>query len=249
MNSLIALIIAAAFSFRDKISVTGFVYLNLLPFVLFSGLPPFQLLLSLILGVSLYLLFTKPSFKKFIIFFAVLIAGFVILKPRPGLDSGLINSINAQRGEHPQYLINPVSKIIHNKSELIHSFITNFDVLLSPVAIFASGFWHHLNPYYPLGFLFPWDIYLLYHYFKHRKTDWPHKRWLYPVIALLSLFLIAGFVYVDQALIFSLAFVYFLALLAANSYRTLSPKAQRLFLLANVIFLIYQKYLVSLFKI
>lgn len=234
---------------KEKIGLFGIFYLSLLPFIVFSGQTPILLFFSLILGSSLFYLFQKPSLKKLLLFSVVLGIILVIVKPRLGLDMGQLNAINAQRGEHPQYQTNLIAKLIHNKTELVHSYISNFDLLLSPVAIFASGFWHKISPYYPLGFLFPWDLYFIYRYFRFGKNDFKNRLWILFIPALLSLFLLTGLVYIDQAIIFSFAVIYFLALMTAIGYSTTSKKTRISFVIVNAIYLFYQLNVTSYFKI
>jgi hypothetical protein len=249
MNYLISFISALFISFTEKTGIFSVFYLTLLPFVIFSGQTPLLLLLSLVLGCVLFLLFQKPTFIKLCIFLVILLISFIIIKPRLGLDMGLLNSINAQKGEHPQYQTSLVAKLIHNKLELVHSYITNFDKLLSPSAIFASGFWHKISPYYPLGFLFPWDLYFIYRYFRNRQDHFQKWAWYFFAPALLLLLLLSGLVYLDQALVFAFAVIYFLALLASIGYSGCSVKTRLAFVLINLFFLFYQLNITSYFKI
>lgn len=234
---------------KEKIGLFGIFYLSLLPFIVFSGQTPILLFFSLILGSLLFSLFQKPSAKRLLYFCVVLGVIFVIVKPRPGLDMGQFNAINAQRGEHPQYQSNLIARLIHNKTELVHSYIANFDLLLSPVAIFASGFWHKISPYCPLGYLFPWDLYFIYRYFRYGTNDYKNRSWILFIPALLSLFILTGLVYIDQALIFSFAVIFFLALLAAIGYSTTSKKTKLIFVVLNLFYLLYQLNVTPYFKI
>lgn len=234
---------------REKANFFGIFYILFLPLAIFSGQTPFFLFVSFILGYLLFLLFQKPSSKKLLFFIVFLGITIVIVKPRLGLDLGQLNSINAQRGEHPQYQTNLVARLIHNKTELVHSYVANFDLLLSPVAIFASGYRHNISPYYPLGFLFPWDLYFIYRYFRYGKNDFKNRSWILFIPALLSLFLLTGLVYIDQAIIFSFAVIYFLALLAAIGYSTTSKKTKLIFVILNLGYLLYQLNVTPYFKI
>lgn len=167
-----------------------------------------------------------------------------------GLNLGLTNSINAQRGEHSHYTTALLPKLIHNKTELFHSFIANLDRLLSPSAIFAAGFWHHLSPYYPLGFLFPWDIFLLYFFCRKKTTQLSFSgSHLYFISALLALFLLSGMIYLDQALTYSLALVYFLLIWASHGYSALSLRLKIVLLAVSLLFLIYQSSLITYFRV
>ncbi|KKT30677.1 MAG: hypothetical protein UW41_C0008G0022 [Candidatus Collierbacteria bacterium GW2011_GWC2_44_18] len=232
-----------------RLGLYGFLYLLLIPFLLFSGQPPLLLFLSISLGYLLFNLFQKPSLDQFLIFLAILVLALIILKPRLGLDMGLLNAINAQRGEHPHFQSSLISRLIHNKADLSYSFIHNFDKLLSPMAIFASGFWHRLDPYYPLGYLFPWDIYFLYRYFRFVHRGKPFHNLIFFVSALSLLLLLTGLIYIDQALVFSFAVLFFLALLSIVGYSTTSPKTQFGFLIANILYLLYQINITSYFKL
>ncbi len=224
-------------------------YLSTLPLILFSGLPLNFLIVSIALGIFLFYLFQKPSLKLFIVFLGIVLISMLLISPRFGIDMGLLNAINSQRGEHPNYQANLIAKILHNKSELVHSFIANLDRLLSPSAIFASGFWHHLSSYYPLGYLFPWDIYFIYRYFVRRKNTQTGQSWIYFALSLMILILLSGFIYLDQAIIFSFGIVYFLAFLALYGYLDLSKRAKITFLVLNSLFLTYQILVTSHFKI
>ena len=234
---------------KEKIGLFGIFYLLFLPLVIFSGQPLFLLIISFFLGYLLFLLFQKPSLKKLLIFVVVLGITIIIVKPRLGLDMGQINNINAQRGEHPQYQSSLIPRVIHNKTELVHSFISNFDSLLSPVAIFASGYWHKISRYYPLGFLFPWDLYFIYRYFRYKKNIYDVKQWLLFIPAVLILFLLTGLIYIDQALVYSFAVIYFLALLSAVGYETASKRTRITFIIINTVYLLYQLRITSYFKI
>lgn len=249
MNYLIAVIFSAIFSVKTKSGLFTFFYLCLLPFIVFSGEVPVSIFFSLLLGFTLFFLFQKPKLNNFLIFSIILITIFIIVKPRLGLDMSLVNNINAQKGEHTEYQTNLVAKLIHNKTELVHSFITNFDKILSPVAIFASGFWHKIDPYYPLGFIFPWDLYFIYRYFRNGKINLKDRSWPFFVIALSALFILTGLIYIDQALLFGFSVIYFLALLAAHGYETASKKTRIIFLCLNLLFLFYQFSITSYFKI
>ena len=232
-----------------KIGLLGILYLFLVPFIVFSGQPPFLLFLSLLLGYLLYCLFQKPSLSQFLIFLAIVVLALIILRPHLGLDMGLLNAINSQRGEHPDFQNSIISRLVHNKSELAHSFISNFNKLLSPVAIFASGFWHWLDPYYPLGYLFPWDIYFIYRYFRNTHQGKTNSILAFFVPALSILLLVTGLIYVDQAIVFSFAILFFLALLSVIGYSTTSKKNQLGFLVANIVYLLYQLNITAYFKL
>ncbi|HCQ30905.1 TPA: hypothetical protein DIU27_00785 [Candidatus Collierbacteria bacterium] len=232
-----------------KIGLFGLLYLFLIPFLVFSGQSPFLLFLSLSLGYLLFRLFQKPSLSQFLIFLAIVVLALIILRPRLGLDMGLLNAINSQRGEHPDFQNNIISRLVHNKSELSHSFISNFNKLLSPAAIFASGFWHRLDPYYPLGYLFPWDIYFLYRYFRSAHQSKYDRNLAFFVPALGFLLLLTGLIYVDQAIVFSFAVLFFLAFLSVVGFSTTSPKTQLGFLIANILYLLYQLNITAYFKL
>lgn len=249
MTYLISFIGAIVFFFKERLGLFGIFYLSFLPFIVFSGQAVQSLVISIILGFVLLFLFQKPSFKILFYFSLILGISLIIVKPRLGLDMGQLNVINAQRGEHPNFQDSLISKVIHNKTELVHSYINNFDILLSPVAIFASGFWHKISPYYPLGYLYPWDIYFIFLYFKNRKTVFSYKTIVYFVPALLALFALVGLIYLDQAIIFSFAVIYFLALLAAVGYNTSTNKTKMIFLFVNILYLLYQYNITAFFKI
>lgn len=250
MTSLIiAFIFSLLFFAKEKFGYLGLFYLTFLPFIIFSGQDALPLTLSLLLGASLFYLFKKPSPYFFLIFLTILSFSIVLVKPRLGLDMGLLNSINAQRGEHASFETNLMAKLIHNKTELVHSFIFNFDKLLSPTAIFASGFWHHLSPYYPLGFLLPWDIYFLYRFFSHGNFQISRKLFFFFVPAIITLLILTGFVYIDQAIFFAFGIVYLLAILVATGYSTISKNAKLGFFLLNSFFLLYQLVITPYFKI
>ncbi|EKD53320.1 MAG: hypothetical protein ACD_61C00071G0008 [uncultured bacterium] len=223
-------------------------YLSTLPIILFSGQSIFLLLTSFVLGLLLYVLFTKPKSYQLLIFLMVLAVSLFIIKPRLGLDMGLLNAINSQRGEHPDFAGNFVAKLIHNKTELSYSFIENFDKLLSPAAIFASGFWHKIGSFYPLGYLFPWDIYFIYSYFKHNKHKISYS-YLPFLISLSSLLLLTGFIYVDQAMLYSFGVIFFLALLSAQGYYSSSRKTTIFFAILNVLYLLYHLRVTTYFPI
>ncbi len=249
ISVVIAFIFSSVLFAKEKFSSLGLFYLSFLPFIIFSGQDPLPLVLSLLTGVSLYYLLKKPSLYFFLVFLAVLTVSIFQVKPRLGLDMGLINSINAQRGEHVSFETNLIARLIHNKSELVHSFISNFDKLLSPAAIFASGFWHQLSPYYPLGYLLPWDIYFLYRFFRRGNVQTSRRLFYFFVPALVTLLLLTGLVYIDQAIFFAFGVLYFLAILAAAGYSTISKKAKVVFFFINTFFLIYQLAVSPYFKI
>jgi len=234
-----SIVFATIFVVREKTSIFVVFYLSLLPLVIFSGQPIFSLLLSLLLGYLLYLLFRSPSTKTLLVFVGILIVSVLIYHPRPGLDLGSLNAINAQRGEHPDFQNSFVSRLIHNKAELSHSFVRNFDRLLSPAAIFASGYWHKTNAYYPLGYLFPWDIYFIYIFFKERKDTKGKKTNYQFILGLTSLLLFCGLSYVDDAMIYGFSVVYFLALLAAKGYAVSTKRTQKIFLTIICLYLLY----------
>ncbi|EKD56650.1 MAG: hypothetical protein ACD_58C00130G0001 [uncultured bacterium] len=161
----------------------------------------------------------------------------------------MLNVVNSQRGEHPLFETSVYARLIHNKTELIHPFIFNVDKLLSPAAIFASGFWHYVSPYYPLGFLFPWDIYFIFRYLRFRTNNTKKKSGIFFVPVLILLFVLTGILYIDQAVTFSFAVLYFLALLAAKGYLTTSSKTRIVFTLINFVYLLYHLSTINYFKI
>ncbi len=249
LQLLLSSVFSLAFLAGEKSGWFSLFYLIFLPFIVFSGLAPFYLAISLSLGYLLFCLFRKPTFSIFAIFMIVLVTSFILVHPRSGLDLGLLNSINAQRGEHPGYESTLLPKLLHNKSDLFQSFILNFGKLLSPVAIFASGFWHDISPYYPLGFLFPWDLYFIYRFFKSRSISWTRKSNLFFVPAISLMLLLTGFLYVDQAEIYAFAVVYFLALLAALGFSRSSFVTRLVFLVLNAIYLAYHQVITSYFPL
>ncbi len=219
----------------------NYLYLLLLPLVIFHDGNKLYLVISIILGFLLYSLFGKRSVLKLGLILAITLAVFLILKPKLGLDSGFINIINSQRGEHSIDGILP--KLLHNKSDFVHVFIENFDKLLSPVAIFASGFWHEISPYYPLGYLFPWDIYFLYRFFKNRKDKTNIFFWM----AILLLILLSGLLHIDYAEIFSFAIVTFLAILVSRGYTASSKRIAFFAIVFDLIFILTQFSLLKYF--
>lgn len=250
MSSLvIAFIFSAILFFKEKFGYLGFFYLISLPFVVFSRQNSLFLSVSLLIGISLYYLFKKPALHSFLIFLIIFLLSIVIIKPKLGLDMGLLNSINAQRGEHANFETNLMARLIHNKTELVHSFISNFDKLLSPTAIFASGFWHRLSPYYPLGFLLPWDIYFLYLFFRYGKIQASDKRIYLFIPSVAILLLVTGITYIDQAIFFAFGVLYFLAIIAASGYSSISKNTKVIFFFLNTIFLLYQLAITPYFKI
>ncbi len=246
---LCALIISAFFNIIEKSGWFGLIYLATLPFIVFSGQSPLFLTFSLLLGYLLYCLLRKPSLYYFTIFIIVLITSITVIHPRSGLDLGMLNAINAQRGEHPGYESTLLPKLLHNKTDLFQSYVNNFDKLLSPVAIFASGFWHKISPYYPLGFLFPWDLYFIYRFFMSTSISWSRKSNLYFLPALFTSLLLSGFVYIDQAEIYAFGVVYFLAILALLGYSKSTVGTRFTFLFLNSIYLVYHLVVTSYFPI
>lgn len=244
----IAFIFSSVLFAKEKFSSLGLFYLSFL--LLFFPDKTRFLLFCLYSQVFRSTIFLKNPRFTFFLFLAVLTMSIVQVKPRLGLDMGLINSINAQRGEHVSFETNLIARLIHNKSELVHSFISNFDKLLSPAAIFASGFWHQLSPYYPLGYLLPWDIYFLfYRFFRHGNVQTSRRLFYFFVPALVTLLLLTGLAYIDQAIFFAFGVLYFLAILAAAGYSTISKKAKVVFFFINTFFLLYQLAVSPYFKI
>ncbi len=245
----LSFVFSLIFFAREKSGWFGILYLAFLPFIIFSGLEPLLLFISLLLGYLLFCLFRKPTASNFVIFIIVVITSLAIVQPRSGIDLGMLNAINSQRGEHSDFENSLLPKLLHNKSDLFQSFINNFDKLLSPVAIFASGFWHNISPYYPLGFLFPWDLFFIYYFFKNQSTSWTRKSYWFFAVALILLILLTGFVYLDQAEVYCFAVVYFLAILAFLGYSQSSIKTRYIFLLINSIYLVYHLVVTSYFPI
>lgn len=227
----------------------GIVYLFLIPLIYFSSVNYFMLSASLLIGVLLFILFKNPSLKYLISLLSVVILLIIILRPTLGLDFNYITLINAQRGEHANFQNNLLSKIIHNKIELLHSFILNIDNTLSLKAIFASGYWKDISKYYPLGYLFPWDIFFLINYLKkyiHGKQV-SSKNLLF--ISLFILFVLTGLLHPDQSVVFSNGVIFFVAILCSLEYNQMSRKYKILFLLLNSFYLIFQFNISQLFKL
>lgn len=224
------------------------IYLASLPFIIFSSLSSLHLLLSLLLGSLLYNLFQKSSFGIFILFIITVLSIFIVSKPKLGLDMGLLNSINSQRGEHQNFETNSYAKIIHNKSEWAHSFVANLDKIVTPKAIFAAGFWPKISPYYPLGYLFPWDIYFLYRYLFNIKNNYKQNNWIFFVFSFAATLIFTGLIYIDQALTFALGVTFFVALLVSQGYSSCSKRTQYSFLVLNIFYLFYQLLVTNFFK-
>jgi hypothetical protein len=177
-----------------------------------------------------------------LIFLLIIGIAIVITKPKLGFDSGIINIINTQRGEHITDGV--ISKLLHNKLDVINIFIYNFDKLLSPVAIFANGFWHHINTYYPLGNLFPWDVYFLYIFFT--KSKWKNNLYFY--LSILVLLVLSSILNIDQGMIFSGGVIYFLAILISKGYSLVSKKITYFVLSIDFIFILIQFVITGYFK-
>jgi len=135
-----------------KIGLLGILYLFLVPFIVFSGQPPFLLFLSLLLGYLLYCLFQKPSLSQFLIFLAIVVLALIILRPHLGLDMGLLNAINSQRGEHPDFQNNPFVYTVYTyrgKSGETWIKLVRFEYkansLINPLTMLDSiqGAWNH----------------------------------------------------------------------------------------------------------
>lgn len=249
LSLLISFCFSVIYLIKSKTNVFVIFYLSLLPFVVFAGQPPFALFLSLLMGYLLYELFHNYSPRYLLIFVMVLGLSLLIYRPRLGLDFGSLNSINSQRGEHTNFQTDIFARLIHNKAELSHSFVKNIDKLLSPVAVFASGFWHQINAYYPLGYLFPWDIYFIFRYLQKVETKKATKNILNFVLALALLLIISGLIYVDQAMLYSFSVIYFLALLAAGGYSSVSKKTQFGFVILTTLYLLYHLQVSSYFHL
>lgn len=232
-----------------SLSVLEYLYLLTLPFIVFSGLPLVHILISVLIGVLLYRIYIYPSIKNILLISLILLLAFLVLKPKLGLDMGLLNSINAQRGEHSSFQTDLLPKLLHNKSDLSYSFISNLDKLLSPVAIFISGFWHHISKFYPLGYLFPWDIYFIYRFFRSKQSVNTQHTLTSFLVVLSILILISGLFYIDQAIVFSLGIVFFISILSAHGYTTLSLKARPYVYLLNYIYLAYHAVVSTYFRI
>lgn len=230
-------------------TIFSLIFFLTLPVTLFSGLPLTFLFFSFSFGLLIYTLFQRPALKLFLFFWGLLFLVMFLVKFRSGIDFGLLNSINSQRGEHSDFQTSLYPKLLHNKTELIHSFISNVDRLISPAALFASGFWHHLSPYYPLGYLFPWDIYFIYRYISRRQYPYTIKTSAYFIIPLTALILLSGLTYIDQAVVFSFGLVYFLAFLTLQGYLISSRKVQVTFITLNALFIFYQIWMTGSFRI
>lgn len=243
MNIIFALIFYISSKYLNKLSIISCLYLLIIPVVIFYDGNWLYLITSIFLSFLLLSLFDTGNLKKFALFFFVVIFICILTNPRVGLSSGFVNVINSQRGEHLVGGVLP--KFLHNKIDYVHKFIENFDILLSPVAIFANGFWHKLNPYFPLGYLFPWDIYFLYKFISTRKE----KSNIYFWLALFVLLILSGLLYIDQAMIFSLTIVLFLAIIISKGYSVTGRKSALAVLLINLIYIFIQLYLTKYFPI
>jgi hypothetical protein len=241
MSFVISFVSALNAKLFHHLNFGSLVYLLMVPVIIFYNGNWLYLVLSIFLAFLLWSLFERGNLLKLFFFLAVIALVCFFIKPHFGFSSGFLNIINTQRGEHLVPGILP--KILHNKLDYVHIFIENFDRFLSPVSIFANGFWHNLNPYYPLGFLFPWDIFFLYVFISKRKEKTNEYFW----IALFLLGLLTGLLYIDQAAIFALAVVYFFALLISQGYSLVNKKYAYSVLVLNLIYLIIEFNLLSYF--
>ena len=214
-----------------------------IPLIIFYKGNLLYLFVSLFLGVYLFLIFEKGSLFKFLILLIIVTIIVIVIKPRFGMDAGFLNVINSQRGEHDSAKV--LAKLLHNKINYFHIFLINISKLLSPAAIFANGFWYKLNPYYPLGYLFPWDIFFLGRFITNRNKNTNRYFWA----SLVALLILSGLLYVDQAIIFSLGVVYFISILVSLGYYQTNSKLANIFISMNLIYVLIQLNLTSYFKI
>ena len=233
----------------NNLGVFSLIYLIFLPFNVFFNQTPIHLLTSLTLGILLFILFQKPSLRTMLVFVMCLTLTMFLVKPHLGIDMGVINNINSQKGEHQNYQTSILAKVLHNKADLSYSFVGNIDKLLSPSAIFASGFWHNLSPYYSMGYLFPWDAYFIYLFFKNKKNNFISLINIFFIIPLLTLWFFTGLFYIDQATVFSFAIIYFLAFLSATEYQKTSKRAKIFLIILNLSFLLYHLLVTQYFKL
>jgi len=171
MNILVLIIIYLFLFFNIKIfkisyKTAPYIFLTPVIFINLIYFPSLKLLLvPLILTLSVGL--TIYNSKKYNLL-TLIIMLFLILSCKPEIsvfrDQNTINQINSQRGEDIAIYKNLlIAKLAHNKSTLIFTLIKNTEQYLDPVKIFASANYPWLNHYYSLGYLFPWDLILIFY--------------------------------------------------------------------------------------
>lgn len=224
-------------------------YLPLIPIIHFSALSYWLLAISFVIGLLLFLLFKKSSQNYFLILMATVFYAFMVTKPQWGIDLNLLPIINSERGEHSNYQSNFLAKIIHNKLDLLQSVTTNLDKTLSPKAIFAAGFWKNINPYYPLGYLFPWDLFFFVSALNRYIQIKGKENKNYFLLSIFVLLIFTSLFSYNQSAVFYYGIIFFIAILCGQEYKQLPSKLKIFFIFLNLFYLVYQYNLVQIFRI
>lgn len=219
LNLLIAAIFAFVYFRLCKLTFYQVLYLLILPLVLFTP----TVYLVFILIISLFLILTVIRSPLFIIGLIVIVFGvFAVYRPKIDFyyDLGMLNTINAQRGEDISVLKNvKLATLLSNKTTLSFVILNHFDSAFSPVRLFASAPYTNISKDYPLSFLFPWDFFILLFLLGSVKLSKKYLPSLLGVLAVLFLPLVSSNEVVR--LIMSGSLAYFFAFLIAKNLKVI----------------------------
>lgn len=227
---------------NQKIAV--FLYLISFPFLFYYPLKPILLILVLFYSLLLYqLIFHRQKSFPFSVLVCLIFA-FLVLKPNSPFFVPNLNIIDHQRGTHPNWQGSLIAKILHNKFFLSYQYLDHLVKELNLSRLFASGSYPNLLLSIPLGFLFPWDIFLLFFAFKILRT----KLLQLPLAAFFIVNLLGIAVYRGDLHQFFLgSTIVFLALLITYFLNRLPNSLTLILILINSLFLIFINPLINLY--
>lgn len=219
-------------------------YLVLIPFVVLSPLTPIQLFLSFLIGLSLFYFLTTNKSPFLILTVIILITILVIFRPQLDLEPGFLNLINSQRGTHP----NPGSLfaiIFHNKLDYLYIVFRNLQSRLSLLTLFAKAD-YGFNKYYPLGYLFPTDLFVLLSGLSTARLTIKHK--LIRIIFTLSLVALIALLNTPTAYVILFGIIYSMTFLISKILNTFSKKVFITLTCFNLAYIASHLLLIPLFK-
>lgn len=250
-QALLIVSFACIVYYREKTNFFSVIYLSTIPLLSFFQGELSVLFLGLLLGYGLFICLYRPSLKKILLFASFLLLIFFLYSPQltiPKIEESL-HIINQQRGEHLTPFLSWLPRFFHNKFQLAYFVLQRAQSHFSINALFIQGNYAIFSPLYFLGYLFPWDLIILYYLFSKnggsKESQVLNLRWL----IVLAIYLLLGLVSNSNefANIFTMALVYWLAIYASSVFKFVRKKTKILIISSNFAFLLLHLFLSSSF--
>src|SRR5688572_6542746 len=140
----------------------SFVYLVIIPGVMFWTGDFLILIWGLLISLLMYGFWRTRRFVLMAIVVALVGLGVLfwgrVDQPRLASEIGIINQL---RGEHLIVGEKMLGRFLHNKLDLFYFAQKRFEQKVGPTAVFTSGKYVYLASFFPVGYLFWWDLIFL----------------------------------------------------------------------------------------